>query len=388
MSLSLFLLANKYAANQSKKALAQFLSDKKTKETKAILERKKASPVLNKSSYQTARKAMLGHANPSPLSAKQVCPLKDQAKAEKAARRKERLDLVSKSIAACSKHADVAARLRKNMDEVEQMRCAKHVYLRNDPDAPDDLRAPPVGMLDISDDPEALKKLGLKPADLEPKRIGLTEFKAAVYTKDPEIWGENPKPPYVLAFRGTTPEKENWDNNFNQNFNLESAYYKQAVEIGNKLNDAKTQNQVYIVGHSLGGGLASAAQGGSGSEASTYNAAGLNPATVAKYSKLAERQQADIGKITAIRIKGEVLTSTQESDITRFASDKAIGKKVDLEPPLSQSDFDKLKKGEEVDKEEDYATYLHGMDQVILAQEKQKQADEKVLRECCTSSGG
>src|SRR5690242_10938473 len=49
----------------------------------------------------------------------------------------------------------------------------------------------------------------------------------------------------------------------------------------------------------------SAAQGGSGLSASTYNAAGLHPNTVQRYSQDPLHRSAEPEKITAIRLDGE-----------------------------------------------------------------------------------
>ena len=65
-----------------------------------------------------------------------------------------------------------------------------------------------------------------------------TAFRAAVYKKDPLVWGENAKPAYEVVFRGSTLAKEDWVNNFAQNANQESSYYQRAVDIGNKINQA------------------------------------------------------------------------------------------------------------------------------------------------------
>jgi hypothetical protein len=175
------------------------------------------------------------------------------------------------------------------MDEVENMRCAKHVYLANDPNAPEDLRSnPPPGFTSAT--PKQLKAMGLDEEMLNPDG---SNFKAAVYVKDPAVWGANPKPEAVVAFRGSTPAEEDWQNNFAQDANKESKYYHNAVQIGNTL--AMNNCSAHIVGHSLGGGLASAAQGGSGLTASTYNAAGLHPETVAPYSEDAQHMAAEPG---------------------------------------------------------------------------------------------
>lgn len=359
-----------------KRPFANTLAKSKARELQEGAARKALpeNAAQRKQDYDNARQSMLGEFSASPIAACQEC-----IASAKAARRKERLDLVSRAIVACPQHADEAARLRKDMDEVENMRCAKHVYLANDPNAPEDLRDnPPAGFLKPTT--EQLAGMGLEDEDLNPKG---TQFKAAVYMKDPAVWGDNPKPAAVVAFRGSTPAEEDWHNNFDQDANAkqEASYYRRAVTIGNKLADKEAEAQ--IVGHSLGGGLASAAQGGSGLPASTYNAAGLNPATVARYSQDANHKAADAGKITAIRVKGEVLTKTQENGLTGLLASTAVGTKRDIEAATSEEDFAKLKAEGKVDKKDDYETSLHGMDEVIAATEKEKQSDETALKDCC-----
>ena len=135
------------------------------------------------------------------------------------------------------------------------------------------MKAPPPGYLDAS--PEELGQLGLDQTMLTPDD---SSFRAAVYKKDPLVWGEGAKPPYEVVFRGSTLAQEDWDNNFAQNADRESSYYQRAVGIGNKVNQANAVDDVQVVGHSLGGGLASAAQGGSGAVATTFNFAGLESA--------------------------------------------------------------------------------------------------------------
>ncbi len=260
------------------------------------------------------------------------------------------------------------------------MRCAKHVYLANDPNAPPELRDnPPPGFMKPT--PEQLKTMGLDEEMLSPR---ISNFRAAIYIKDPAVWGPNPKPSSVLALRGSTPADEDWQNNFNQDANKEAGYYRNAVRIGNSL--AIRNADVHIVGHSLGGGLATAAQGGSGLTASTYNAAGLHPATVARYSQDATHMAAEAKKITAIRVKGEVLTKTQENfwgsnGLSLLAND-AVGIKRDITPSHDEAYWEKLKAEKTAGPTETYDTYLHGMDEVIDSTEKIKASDEMALKNC------
>jgi hypothetical protein len=116
----------------------------------------------------------------------------------------------------------------------------------------------------------------------------------------------------------------------------------------------------------LGGGLTAAAQGGSGAIATTFNAAGLNPATVARYSTLEDRMAADPAKILAYHVDGEVVTKAQESGLTQYFSYPAPGQRFVTPTPddaLGPED-------------------RHGMNEVIASMEKQKQADEATLKAC------
>ncbi|BCG46414.1 hypothetical protein GEOBRER4_n1210 [Citrifermentans bremense] len=325
--------------------------------------------------YMVARESILGDLSSMPVSTTQECITN-----AKAARRKERLDLVSRELVACPKHATEAARLRKDMDEVEYMRCAKHVYLANDPKAPAELRAnPPPGFLRPT--PEQLKEMGLHDKILAPPD---SNFRAAIYLKDPTVWGSNAAPKAVLALRGSTPQEEDWNNNFSQDANHKSLYYQKAVQMGNLL--AAMKVSIHIVGHSLGGGLASAVQGGSGLSASTYNAAGLHPATVARYSKDSEHTAAEAEKITAVRVKDEVLTKTQENFVESrglsLLANEAVGTKRDLAPFHDEAAYRSLKTEGKILGSESYDSYLHGMDEVIAATEKGKTSDEATLKNC------
>lgn len=317
-----------------------------------------ADPELPQKEYQAARESLLGKEFGSDPALNACTPCVANAKA---ARRAQRLDLVGRGVQGCPEHAEKAARLRSDMDEVERARLAKHVYVKYDVNAPADLKAPPPGYLDASAD--ELGQLGLDQTMLTPKN---TDFRAAVYKKDPLVWGDGAKPAYEVVFRGSTLAQEDWDNNFAQNADKESSYYQKAVEIGNALNQAKAIDEVQIVGHSLGGGLASAAQGGSGATATTFNSAGLNPQTVARYSKMPDRQQADASKILAYQVEGEVLTSTQEKGMLSNFSNPSVGQR-NIVPPSSPA----LSSDDR-----------HAMDEVIKAIEARKTADETAIKDC------
>ncbi len=345
--------------------------------------------------YDAARKSMLGEFSSQPISVYVPCLAN-----AKAASRKERLDLINRATN-CGDHCkETAKRLREDMDEIENMRCAKHVYLANDKSAPAELRDQvPPGFLKPTD--AELKEMGLTQDMLTPKG---TNFRAGAYVKDPKVWAppDPPDPKTVIAFRGSTKEMEDWENNMMQGANktpgyigddgtINKPYHQRAVEIGQAIEQAKPSPSVRFVGHSLGGGLASAAQGGSGGkEASTYNAAGLHNKTVENYA--GQGMSTDPAKIKAIRVKGEVLTRTQETGWKKHIVPSAVGEKHDLEPAhdkasylASQGRFDKAaaeKNKKEFNEDEEYSGYLHGMDVVIDSLEARKEADQKTLRRC------
>jgi hypothetical protein len=91
---------------------------------------------------------------------------------------------------------------------------------------------------------------------------------------------------YVLTFAGTDfTSFDDWRTNFLQAFGTsDGTQYELATKIANKLVNNIDFNfnssNTYIAGHSLGGGLASAASIISGFHAYTFNAAGLHPNTV------------------------------------------------------------------------------------------------------------
>lgn len=355
-----------------KSKLADKLAASKAKEMQAGAAAK--TDAMRKQDYDAARQSMLGDFANTPIAGCPQCM--SSAKAE---RRAARLKLVNDSMLNCPEHAAEAQRLRSDMDEVENMRCAKQVYIDNDPNAPADLKTgAPIGFTKAT--PAELAKMGLDQDKLTPP---FSDFKAAVYMKDPAVWGDDMDPPTIVAFRGSTPAGEDWTNNFHQDANMDAPYYRNAVQIGNKLADTGTDAR--LVGHSLGGGLASAAQGGSGLLASTYNSAGLNSDTVSNYSEN-EHKAADPASITAIRVKGEILTKTQESLLgsrgLSAMANSAVGTKRDIDPVHDPAYLAGLKAEGKAAAGDDYSTYLHGMDEVIGSMEKEKTSDEATLKAC------
>ena len=321
-----------------------------------------ADPDLTRKAHQKSRQSLFGKECSSDPAEMIVTRCMSNAKA---ARRKQRLELTEAGIHGCPDHAANAARLRRDMDGIEYARVAKHVYLKYDENTPDDLKAPPPGFFAAT--PEDLDEIGLRQSMLTPDN---TNFRAAVYKKDPAVWGENESKKFVVVGRGSTTAREDWENNMAQNANKESSYYERAVAIGNAISDAGASDKVHLAGHSLAGGLMAAAQGGSGATATTFNSASLNPRTVARYSTLPSRQQAEPNKILAYQVEGEVLSATQETGLTSLFTRPALGKRI-VVPPSSQA----VSKADR-----------HSMDEVIKGIEAQKSADESAIHNCLNST--
>ena len=133
---------------------------------------------------------------------------------------------------------------------------------------------------------EEMKKLGVKSTDLKDPSTG---FKADIY-KDTN--GD-----YVLVYRGTYsdpdhPEndlihdwsKEWTDDNMKQGLGMGSEQYNKSIKLAEKVNSNKPKDkQLTIAGHSLGGGLATAAGAATGSKTYAFCPAGVHPNTYKMY---------------------------------------------------------------------------------------------------------
>ncbi|HYC56897.1 MAG TPA: hypothetical protein VEL28_18335 [Candidatus Binatia bacterium] len=164
--------------------------------------------------------------------------------------------------------------------------------------------------------PEDLQKLNLDPDMLTPSD---SEFRAAVFRKK----GTDD---YVVAFKGTSSKVDIWPS-LVQGTGNKSDYYTRAQQIARNSSERvgkASVSGVSFTGHSLGGGLASAAARATGRPATTFNAAGLHDKTVTAPKA---------APIDAVRVKGEILTAAQ----TALPIPKAAhaGKPYTLDPPAN-----------------------------------------------------
>lgn len=155
-----------------------------------------------------------------------------------------------------------------------------------------------------------LGKLGLKPQDLTSTQ---SPFRARVYVK-----GAGADAQYVVAFRGSSSGGD-WTANAQQALGRPSDHYRRALYIGSRLAQTPGAN-VTITGHSLGGGLASAAAIASGRPATTFNAAGLSDATI-RDARAIHRNSGvtTTDSVRAYYVRGEILSALQDG------GDRAIG---------------------------------------------------------------
>ena len=136
-------------------------------------------------------------------------------------------------------------------------------------------------------DAKEMKKLGVNTTELNDTKTG---FKADIY-KDKN--GD-----YVLVYRGTYsdpnhPEndlihdwsKEWTDDNMRQGLGMGSKQYKKSIELAKKVKKGSERQgkQLTIAGHSLGGGLATAAGAATGSKTYAFCPAGVHPNTYKMY---------------------------------------------------------------------------------------------------------
>lgn len=124
---------------------------------------------------------------------------------------------------------------------------------------------------------------------------------------------------YVVAFRGT----DDWspstggdaDDNGLQAFGFETGQYRDAIALTQRAEQVFGEGNVAVTGHSLGGGLASAASLATGATGVTFNAAGLSNETLDGLGfnpNAARESAADSGQVRRYAVNGDPLTFAQE----------------------------------------------------------------------------
>lgn len=206
---------------------------------------------------------------------------------------------------------DLAKEAAQVADAKDKAKLADAIYAdRDEQDLPD-------GVTHATD--EDLKALGLiNSKGQKMTEIPNSDFKSEVYKKADGS--------YVVAFKGTTfSSTEDWNNNIQQGMGNKSKYYTRAMRISAQIADSTDSANIEYVGHSLGGGLASAAAAVSGAPATTFNAAGLNDKTLAEVGFVSNPDN-----INAYTVKGDILSSLQDN--ASVVASTAAGNRMPLSP--------------------------------------------------------
>jgi uncharacterized Zn-binding protein involved in type VI secretion len=239
---------------------------------------------------------------------------------------------------------------------------------------PPESRTPPDGYRNATD--EDLRKLRLDQSmfehPIDPATGEPSEFRAGAFINE-----QTGAP--LIAFKGTTPTSwSDWKQNLVQGAGGDSFYYNQAQNIARRASGSAAGADTRFVGHSLGGGMASAAARATGRPATTFNAAGLNAKTV---------PQPLPSEIDAVYVKGEALRASQAiPGMPKSAETRAWPLDPDA-PPASEGmldaflDYGPLGVGGHLGGR---AVALHGMEAVVPALvKKQKEIAEEMAKNGC-----
>ncbi len=179
-----------------------------------------------------------------------------------------------------------ADRLEENNIAVERARLADYVYPTNH----------------VGDDaPVGWGKIDMQLPVSEQAKDQAKNFHAEIYKS--KIDGS-----IVLSFKGTSSLSD-WGQNIKQGTGGSSYQYERAMKLAQRYKKAYG-NKLQFAGHSLGGGLASAAAAVTGLPAYTYNAAGLHPNTPKDFGGSLETAN-KMSK--SWHVKGEILTMSQNN---------------------------------------------------------------------------
>lgn len=153
-------------------------------------------------------------------------------------------------------------------------------------------------------DQATLSEAGIYPTDLVDPDTG---FQAAVYA--------NEEGQVVVAFAGTDGLNfDDWLANAQEAGGFDSGQYNQAIALGEKVTAAFGKQNVVFTGHSLGGGLATAAALATDSPAVTFNSAGVGPETLDQLglSRGDASDTASDGLVRRYNVENDFLTNIQE----------------------------------------------------------------------------
>lgn len=271
-------------------------------------------------------------------------------------------------------------RLERNNVAVERAKLSAHVY-KSDEFNLDELGNPaglkepePEGWHMLAGD--ELTEHGVSPEMLLDPKSG---FKAAMYKSSFE------RPPkLVIAYAGTEDKKDIMAD-LRQGVGFKDQQYDRAMSLATSIANAVDPLDLETTGHSLGGGLASAATAVTGIKGYTFNAAGLHVNTVRRepysISPTAMREQGAL--IDAYRSTSDPLNNAQKAAlITRgVVLPKALGVPRLVEPIEKwRHKWSELVKGNPITAAKNMALHGHGINpQMVNHIEGEKDTDTAVL---------
>ena len=176
------------------------------------------------------------------------------------------------------------------------------------------------------------REIPIKPALLSTSN----GFDAAIY--------QNRDGQYVVAYRGT----DNWgvanpgdaDDNALQGLGFETGQYSDAIALAQRAERVFGEGNVVVTGHSLGGGLASAAALATGASGVTFNASGLSNETLESLGfnpNAARDSVSDSGQLRRYIVNGDPLNAAQQDipilPIIPISPPNALGHELRVDPP-------------------------------------------------------
>ncbi|HEX8659183.1 MAG TPA: type VI secretion system tube protein TssD [Hymenobacter sp.] len=272
-------------------------------------------------------------------------------------------------------------RLTRNNVAVERARLSEHAY-HSDKFELDELGNPttlctpePEGwhMLNPS---ELKEKYGLDQAALLDPKSG---FKAALYLSSFE------RPPKLIIAYAGTEDKKDIIADLQQGTGLKNEQYNRAMKLADAVLDKVDKDEIETTGHSLGGGLASAATVVTGVKGYTFNAAGLHANTVKRppygVSRTAMQEQGAL--IDAYRSTSDPLNNIQNglNFPKGYIAPKALGTSYPVTPaPKWQHTWPELVKSNPLKAAKAMALHGHGVNpQMVDHIEHEKDQDTATL---------
>ena len=196
-----------------------------------------------------------------------------------------------------------AAEIDTQDEVIERAKLAADVYEPFDPDNP----KPVPGYERISGDPGKMRDLlGLGDEVSDEQIRNLTDpegssYRAAVY--------QNEEGKTFVVFRGTENEEglKDWIVNGQQGAGFRSQHYEDAKSLSQAISGAVGPENMEVVGHSKGGGMAAAGGVVTGAQTTTFNSAGLHQNTVPGHDI------SNPSNIESYVVDGEVLNWVQDN---------------------------------------------------------------------------